>query len=350
METEASYFVNESRKIYSALGDKESKFIFKERLLYSCTNESEHIKNIICTLDEGKWFKNKILSNSNYYIFGAGTWGKEIVHAWPNHWKGFLDNNSSHWGTKIQDLTVYNPKDILGKDTNANIVISSRLYYKEIYGQLLELGIPGNNIINVGKVLDVLAEKQYFDLSYLKLNRNEVFADIGSFDAMSAKRFLKWVNNEFDRIYCFEPDKKNAIKCEKNLEEYITRNKVEIIKKGAWSSEKVLRFQSHGNGTSSFVITEGEKDDVVEVTTIDKVFQHSKVTFIKMDIEGAEYEALKGCENVIKEQHPKLAICIYHKPEDILTLPKLILEYNPNYKLYIRHYSVTAAETVLYAI
>lgn len=347
---ETSYFINESRKIYNALGDKKSKFIFRERLLYSCTNEPTHIRNVINTLDAGKWFDNKMQSNNKCYIFGAGTWGKEIVQAWPNQWAGFLDNNSSRWGTKIQGIPVYCPNDILTKDIDANIVISSRLYYKEIHEQLLELGIPESNIINVGEVLDVLAERQYFDLSFLKLDKNEVFADIGSFDGMSAKRFLKWVNNEFDRIYCFEPDKRNVHKCEKNLEEFITKNKVEIINKGAWSSEKILRFQSHGNGTSSFVITDGKIDDEVEVTTMDKIFQHNKVTFIKMDIEGAEYEALKGCENIIKLQQPKLAICIYHKPEDIFVLPQLILEYNPNYKLFIRHYSITAAETVLYAI
>lgn len=347
---EAFDFINESRKIYNALGDEESKFIFRERLLYSCTNESTHIRNVINTLDEGKWFDDKTHSNNKCYIFGAGTWGKEIVQAWPNQWAGFLDNNSSRWGTIIQGIPVYSPNEILTKDTKINIVISSRLYYKEIYEQLMEMGISESSIINVGEVLDVLAEKQYFDLSFLTLGKNEVFVDVGSFDAMSAKRFLKWVNNEFDRIYCFEPDKNNVLKCEKNLEDFIAQNKVEIIHKGAWSAEKTLRFQSHGNGTSSFVITDGEKEDVVEVTTIDKVFQHSKVTFIKMDIEGAEYEALKGCENIIKTQQPKLAICIYHKPEDILILPKLILEYNPNYKLYIRHYSITAAETVLYAI
>lgn len=81
-------------------------------------------------------------------------------------------------------------------------------------------------------------------------------------------------------------------------------------------------------------------DDVVD----------EKVTFIKMDIEGAEYEALLGAKETIQKNKPKLAISIYHKPEDIISIPKLIKSMVPNYRLYIRHYSNADNETVLYAI
>lgn len=69
-----------------------------------------------------------------------------------------------------------------------------------------------------------------------------------------------------------------------------------------------------------------------------------------MDIEGAELKALEGAENLIRNAHPKLAICVYHKNEDIDQIPRLLLEYYPEYRFYLRHYSVTKAETVLYAI
>jgi hypothetical protein len=75
-----------------------------------------------------------------------------------------------------------------------------------------------------------------------------------------------------------------------------------------------------------------------------------KITFIKMDIEGAEYNAILGAHNTITKYRPKLAISIYHKPEDIWEIPSLILKMNPEYKLYLGHYSIAAAETVLYAI
>lgn len=75
-----------------------------------------------------------------------------------------------------------------------------------------------------------------------------------------------------------------------------------------------------------------------------------KVTFIKMDVEGSELESLKGAKNTILRDKPKLAICIYHKPEDMVTIPLYIKELVPEYKLYVRHHSNSWAETVLYAV
>ena len=89
----------------------------------------------------------------------------------------------------------------------------------------------------------------------------------------------------------------------------------------------------------------------MEISTVrmDDVIKEP-VTFIKMDIEGSEYRALLGARNIIESYKPKLAISIYHKSEDIWQLPQLILEMNSEYKLYLRHYSTAAAETVMYAI
>ena len=87
----------------------------------------------------------------------------------------------------------------------------------------------------------------------------------------------------------------------------------------------------------------------IEVTDLDSVVKDEKVTFIKMDIEGAEEKALLGARHIITEQKPKLAICVYHKPEDIIELPALILEMRPDYKIAFRHYSLRGTETVMYA-
>ena len=89
----------------------------------------------------------------------------------------------------------------------------------------------------------------------------------------------------------------------------------------------------------------------IEVMPIDEAVDLSeRVTFIKMDVEGSELEALKGARRTIVRDKPKLAICIYHKPEDMLTLPWYIKSLVPEYKLYLRHHSVMATETVLYAM
>lgn len=79
-------------------------------------------------------------------------------------------------------------------------------------------------------------------------------------------------------------------------------------------------------------------------------FGEEKVTFIKMDVEGAELEALKGARKTIMKHHPRLAISIYHKPEDIWEIPAYILSLSEDYRFYIRHYQFSKNETILYAV
>lgn len=341
--------IDEIKKIYRALGDEQSRMIFIERMLFSITGETSHIENIIRGFDVGRSLCECIDREKKIIVFGAGIWGREIIQIWKAKIEIILDNNKKLQGTKIYDIPVCSPEEFEYKN-DIKILICTRLYYEEIYNQLTILGIKEDKIINVGKVLDDLAELQYFDLKELNFSENEIFADVGSLDAMSAVRFINKVDGKFEKVYCFEPDKDNVKKCQAMMLEYIRQDEAEIIQKGVWSSEGNLSFVSLGNGGSSFVLNSNVGLDSVEVTTLDTVFFGKKVTFIKMDIEGAEYEALLGCKNIIMEQKPKLAISIYHKPEDVLEIPKLILQYNPEYNLYIRHYSVAGAETVLYAI
>lgn len=90
----------------------------------------------------------------------------------------------------------------------------------------------------------------------------------------------------------------------------------------------------------------------MKVTTVDNFLKTSdlpSVDFIKMDVEGFESRILTGAKETLKEQSPKLAVCVYHRGNDLITLPAIILSANPNYKLYLRHCSPTWAETVLYA-
>lgn len=94
---------------------------------------------------------------------------------------------------------------------------------------------------------------------------------------------------------------------------------------------------------------DGNCSDVIETVALDEFLRGERVTFIKMDIEGAERDALKGAAQIIREQKPKLAVSIYHRPDDVIEIPKLILSLRPDYRLYIRHYSLLSNETVLYA-
>ena len=69
-----------------------------------------------------------------------------------------------------------------------------------------------------------------------------------------------------------------------------------------------------------------------------------------MDVEGAELSTLKGAKETIKKYKPRLAVCVYHKLEDILEIPQYILSLDPSYRLYMRNYESFGLETVLYAV
>jgi hypothetical protein len=101
-------------------------------------------------------------------------------------------------------------------------------------------------------------------------------------------------------------------------------------------------------GNSSIQQTGGED---INVVSLDEHMAGQRVTFIALDIEGGELAAIQGAKGIIAEQKPKLAISVYHRPEDIWEIPLLVKEYNPGYKFYLRHYHLLdMLETVMYAL
>lgn len=90
-------------------------------------------------------------------------------------------------------------------------------------------------------------------------------------------------------------------------------------------------------------------DILIEVDCIDNILScDEKVTYIKMDIEGSELNALKGAEQHIVRDKPRLGICIYHKQEDLVKIPQYIKSLHPHYQFYVRPHSTMPTELVLY--
>lgn len=179
-----------------------------------------------------------------------------------------------------------------------------------------------------------------------KEKRKGAFLDCGSYDGQSAIAYMNFIGEEC-QVYAFEPDKKNYQNLVNKMK---SRSNVICLNKGCFSSEKMLSFTSNGDMSSSL---QDGGNEIVEVTTIDKVIGDEKVAFIKMDIEGAELEALKGARKIIERDMPILAISAYHKQEDLITLIPYInnlCNESERYKLYLRHHGVVATELVIYAI
>jgi len=152
----------------------------------------------------------------------------------------------------------------------------------------------------------------------------------------------------FKRYFFCEPDSESMTIAKNNLLVYNGREgSIEFVPMGLWNRRDKLTFSSTGTIASRL----SEYGNIkIDVTSIDELLNGELVTFIKMDIEGAEIEALKGAVKTIQKYKPKLAVCVYHKVGDFIDIPLLIKEINPEYKLYLRHYSTGRTDTVCYAV
>lgn len=160
---------------------------------------------------------------------------------------------------------------------------------------------------------------------------DEIIVDGGAYTGDTYKEV---VDSEipYVKYYAFEPDVKNYKLLKEN-----TRNDKRVISlnKGLYETEKVMTFIE--KGTVSSQLREYERGTKVEVTSIDKIA--SDATFIKLDVEGSELSVLKGAEKTILRNQPKLAICAYHRLEDIIEIPCKIKSFNDKYKIYFRQHS-----------
>lgn len=304
-------------------------------------------------------------------IFGAGYNGRrvlQLVYAGGGIVEYFCDNNKKKHHTMIDGVEVISIEELLSREVVDDLVFIISPMLPEGYNAIFDLLIRHDILVsNIFKLSDYnymkeLNESQYFD-EVLSFGRDEIFIDAGSYDFFTSCLFIKRMNNlgfGYKKIYAFEPDVANFRNCQKKIEN-LGLNNISLINAGLWSTNTELQFNSLANA-GSFIEKARIQDDTFEglknlninseklkVVSLDSCIKE-KVTFIKMDIEGAEIEALKGAKNILIRDKPKLAICIYHKKEDLWEIPYYIKNLVPEYKLYIRHYSNYAHETVLYAV
>ena len=192
---------------------------------------------------------------------------------------------------------------------------------------------------------------QYFPKDILMLTENESLVDCGAYDGDTLDQFLKVNNKKFNNVYCFELDKDNYDELCNNVkkkEEQVSE-KVKCFNYGVWNENKTISYGKMSS-SDSFSIFNNKEVTTAEVVKLDDLLGKKEVTMIKMDIEGAEMMALQGSADIIKKQKPKMAICVYHRIEDLWQIPIYLKELVPNYKISIRHHAnYWVSETVCYA-
>lgn len=336
---------------------------------------------------------------NGYYIMGCATLGKYLQNflfeKGYSNFLGFLDN-------KISGENVFNPKEV--EDKAFPIVLGSINYIHEMTQQLRSLGYK--NIINFVDLITEYPELQNFNQAFIglkedyinnskkyewlktiladeesknvletliefrktlnielysKISRNpklqyfdilkdiDIFVDGGAFDGDTVENMINLDINP-TKIYFFEPDKNSLNKAKLKLEKH---PEIEYYPYGLSNENKVLKFKNDGTLGACF----SEEGDVkVQCVSLDDTVKEDKA-FIKLDIEGFEISAIHGAKRLLNNGSP-FAICVYHKPTDIWEIPETILnltigENNSkdfSWKFYLRHYSNTIFETVLYGV
>jgi FkbM family methyltransferase len=137
-------------------------------------------------------------------------------------------------------------------------------------------------------------------------------------------------------VVAIEPEQANLVAFRRNFEAELKAGKVKLIEKGVWdkSGRLALHVSKTGDSHSVVLPQNGQRDESIEVTTIDDLANHLKLTrvdYIKMDIEGAERNALRGAHDVLRRFKPRLAISSYHLKGDPGAIATLVWESRVDY-------------------
>ncbi|MDR2174787.1 MAG: FkbM family methyltransferase [Synergistaceae bacterium] len=257
-------------------------------------------------------------------------------------------------------VPIISMEDYREQFADTTIAVTPMLHKRKIKRQLEAIGIDNVLCSDIDSPLldsDIITPEtemlfsrangeQYFSLAEIPWGEEEVFVDCGVFDGESTLDFISRCEKRggtYSKVFGFEPDPSNYLRAVDNL----ARSRgVKIFNAGVGNHDGTEKFVTYG--PCSRVGEAGIEE--VRVVTLDKALESERVTFIKMDIEGSELDALRGAAKIIRAQKPKLAVCVYHKFEDNWEIPEFIWSLNPEYQLFMRHYSKGLAETVLYAL
>lgn len=354
-------------KIYEKMNDDKSREMYREALNLIATRDFSHLVKIH-ELNKIKTDK-AILQQIQYsqfheqgkkiIFYGLGQRTLNMVKMWEEFHSGigysffpfitdipvsfFCDKNYRNYSEGFLGKPVISPSDLKQNYKDGIVIINTCDYFEQIYNELLGEGFSEEQMFfheyPNGQACE---EKQYFE-EFMKIDQEQTFVDAGCYDGKTVHQFINWQPN-YEKVIAFEPDKTNYTVCTKNLQDV---ERIEVIQAGLGNENCRVSFKETATSGSCIDRT-GE--DFIDVIKLDDVIEKDKISFIKMDIEGAELDALRGAQKVIHRDHPKLAICVYHKKYDLVELPQYINEISDNYVFYLRIYSNLWFECVLYAV
>jgi FkbM family methyltransferase len=343
---------------------------------------------------------------SNLLLFGAGPLGISTLHGLRRLGIppiAFVDNRAELWGRTIDGVRVFSPADAVREfGVNVSFVVciwrsrvvmqqlaqlgcKSAVTFKGLFWKYPAEFLPNMRVDRphlilessdmVRRVFDALSDRdsrqeftrqiewllqyefdelpsleygeQYFEKDLFKLHNREVFVDCGAYTGDTFDGYLRH-NRRPLAFHGFEPDPDNFADLSEWRERQADalREQIHLYPYAASDRRKTLRFLPAGVGSAA----DARGPLEIQAVTLDETLAEHSVTFIKMDIEGAELEALAGGARIIRNCRPVLAVCLYHRQDHLFAIPDKIKMLIPDCQLFIRRYGDQFGDVVCYAV
>jgi FkbM family methyltransferase len=344
-------------------------------------------------------------------LFGAGNLGRKALQCLRSigvEPLAFADNGQSKWGSSVDGVPVLSPKDAAARYGKTAVFLvtiwSLGHFYPDSRAQLKSLGctrIESTSTLrwkfadtllpdfcqdlphklfeqadDVRKAADLWAddasrgeylshvrwralgdqdslgppvkEESYFLDKLYRIDDREVFVDCGAYIGDTAEQVIRR-NPAFSRIVAIEADPSNFDRLTKWIGglDALVASRISALNVAVGAKRGKLQFQASGDEGARLA---ANGDVVVDCIPIDDLVPASGSTFIKMDIEGAELDALEGARHSIQTHRPILSICVYHKQGDLWRIPLFIHTLVEDYRLFLRAHDVDGWQLVCYAV
>ncbi len=361
---------------------------------------------------ESAAFDEAVPAGTPLVLFGAGNLGRRTLRGLTRigvQPAAFADSNPRLWGTEVEGTPVFAPADAAARFDSAAFVVTiwtgagwdtmgdrcsqlralgctrvvpfGLLFWKhpDVFLPHYAMDLPHRVLEHadtVRAVFDLWSDEAsrreyvaqvrwrlhhdfdalpapvkteiYFPADIFLTRDDEVFVDCGAFDGDTLRRFLHHRNGRFRRILAFEPDPGNF----ERLEAYVAElprdqsARIELHRKAVGARRETVRFAAMGN-EASFV---GTGSLEVESVPLDEVCRSVPPTYLKMDTEGSEPDALLGARRILERDAPALAICAYHRQDHLWRVPALIRAASERYCFFLRPQLLDVWDLVCYAI